>query len=164
MGVGPVTFVYADWAAQFPEFSGVMSAAATGYFNTATLYIRNDGGGPINDINMLTNVLYLTTAHIAKIFSQQTNGVPTSGGTDGPNQAVGRVASANEGSVSVSLEMQGQSPNAAWWNQTIYGAAVWAAMKPYRTFRYIGSTKRRFYNFPGRYYGNVAGGGGYNGV
>jgi hypothetical protein len=159
MSAGPITFVYANWEALFPEMEAVSEPAATLYFNMATLYVRNDGCGPINDVNMLTTVLYLTTAHLAKIFSNQTNGVPTTGGSSPPNQAVGRIASAAEGSVSTSLEMPEQPPSAAWWNQTIYGAAAWKALAPYRTARYIGPTRRRIFNPPGSYSGNPGWGG-----
>lgn len=153
MGAGPVAFSFSAWIAAFPEFAGVAETVAQQYFSMATLYIRNDGGGPINDINMLTNLLNLATAHIAKLFSQQVNGVPISGGQEAPNQAVGRVANASQGSVSAQFDMGNQPPGAAWWLQTPYGAAVWQAMRPYRTFRYLGSTKRRFMNPAGRYWG-----------
>lgn len=157
MGAGPIAFSYSAWTATFPELAGVSEVAATNYFGMATLYIRNDGGGPINDPNMLTSILNLTTAHLARLFSQQTNGVPTTGGQAGPNPVVGRVASASEGSVSAQLDIGDQPPGAAWWMQTPYGAAVWQALRPYRTFRYIGSTKRRFMNPPGRYWGRLGG-------
>ena len=151
MGVGPITFNCATWVAVFPEFSGVSQAAAAGYFSIATLYVRNDGRGPINDLNMLTTLLNLTTAHIAKLFSSQTDGVPTTGGAEPPSGVVGRVGSATEGSVTAQLDFSDQPPNAAWWNQTPYGAAAWAAMKPFRTFRYVGPVRRRSYNPPARW-------------
>lgn len=154
MGVGPVVFNYAAWEAMFPEFAGVTEDAATNYFNMATLYVRNDGRGPINDINMLTTLLNLTTAHLAKLFSTQTAGNPTTGGVEPPGGAVGRVSSATEGSVTAQLDVPADAATQGWWwLQTPYGAAAWQAMKPFRTFRYLGPTNRRVYNPPARYFG-----------
>lgn len=153
MGAGPITFVYSNWEALFPALSGVNSAQATMYFGLATMYVRNDGGGSINDPVKLTNALYLTTAHIAVLFAQQTNGSPTTGGTEPPSPLVGRIASATEGSVSVAAEMPEQPPSAAWWNQTTYGAAAWKMLAPNRTARIV-PAPRRIYNPPvGPYFG-----------
>ena len=153
MGAGPITFNYTAWTVLFPELASVSEVQATQYFGVATMYVRNDGGGPIRDVNMLTNALNFTTAHVAKLLSQETNGVPTTGGTSPPPGIVGRINTANQGSVSVGLDFPEQQPNAAWWNQTTYGAMVWSMLKPYRTARYLGSTRRRTYNPPARYFG-----------
>lgn len=147
MGAGPITFVYSDWTTLFPELSGVAEGQATLYFGLAEMYVRNDGGGSINDPVKLTNALYLTTAHVAKIFSQQTNGVPTTGGIEGPSPLVGRIDGATEGSVTVSAEMPSQPQSAAWWNQTIYGAAVYKMLRPNWTARLV-PAPRRTYNPP----------------
>lgn len=153
MGAGPITFVYADWVALLPQMLGVSQPQATLYFGLAEMYVRNDGGGSINDPVKLTNALYLTTAHLAALFSQQTNGVPTTGGSEPPSPLVGRIGSAAEGSVSVSSEMPDQPQSAAWWNQTAYGAAVWKLLAPNRTARIV-PAPRRTYNPPvGPYYG-----------
>ena len=147
MGAGPITFVYSDWTALFPEMSGVVQPQAQMYFGLAEMYVRNDGGGSINDPVKLTNALYLTTAHIAKLFSAQTNGAPTTGGIEPASPLVGRIDSATEGSVSVSAEMPTQPPSAAWWQQTQYGAAVWKMLAPNRTARIV-PAPRRIYNPP----------------
>lgn len=147
MGTTPYVFNYTTWITLFPELSGVSSAQATLYFGLATGFVRNDGRGPICDPNIQAELLNLITAHIAKIFSQQTNGTPTTGGTETAS-LVGRISGATEGSVSVQTEYPGQSPSAAWWDQTTYGAMAWVLMKPYRTFRYFGNPKRRVYNPP----------------
>ena len=147
MGCTPVVFNYASWVLMFPEFANLQEEGATGYFNMATLYIRNDGAGPVNDPKMQTTLLNLTTAHLAKLFSTQTNGQPTTGGAEGPAGLVGRIASASEGSVSVSTEYTDQDPSGAWWNQTPYGAAAWKLKAPFRTMRYL-PTPRRRYNPP----------------
>lgn len=152
MGTTPFVFNYDNWVALFPNLSGVSEAQATLYFNNfAVLYVRNDGEGPICDPVMQAGLLNLTVAHIATILSSQTNGVPTTGGASGPSPLVGRISAATEGTVNVSTEMPDQQPSAAWWNQSIYGAAVWVALKPFRTFRYLPPSFRRVYN-PPRYW------------
>ena len=144
MGTTPVVFDYTTFTDMFPELSGVTDPAATIYFGMATMYIRNDGGGPVNDPVKQSNMLYLTTAHIARLLSQQTNGVPTTGGTDAPSPLVGRISSAAEGSVNVSAEMVGQTASSAWWQQTQYGALVWQMLATYRTMRYLARPQRRY--------------------
>jgi len=129
---GVVTFSYSDWIAAFPEFAAsVTEAQAQGYFNQASLYVNNTACSPIVDASsggVRETILNMITAHIAQLFGAL-NGQPSA-------QTVGRVASATQGSVSVSLDMGPQPATAAWWNQTKYGAAAYAALAPYRTFRY----------------------------
>ena len=50
---------------------------------------------------------------------------------------VGRIASATEGSVSVSADMGAVGSNAAWYLQTPYGATYWQLTAKYRRFRYV---------------------------
>ena len=150
--MGPVVFDYAVWAALFPELSGVSEGMATNYFNMALLYINPyyQGNSPYwSNLTNLTMILNLATAHIAKLLSQQTNGQSTTGGAEAPSPIVGRINNASEGSVSVATEMPTQQPNAAWWNQTPYGAAVWASglFKVRRLMRYLPGP-RRIYNPP----------------
>jgi hypothetical protein len=150
----PYVFDYATWVAMFPEMSGVSSAAAGGYFAMATLYVRNDGRGPIRDPNMQSTLLNLTTAHLAKLFSTQNAGVPTTGGIEPPNTgSVGRVSQASQGSVSASLEMMPATASSAWWAQSQYGISAWKLLAPFRTMRYVGPTRRRIYNPSARYWG-----------
>jgi hypothetical protein len=145
----PVVFDYPTWIAMFPELSGITEPAATGYFSFATVFIRNDGTYPVKDQTLLQNLLYLTTAHIARLLSNRTNGVPTTGGIETAPPIVGRINNASEGSVSVATEMPNQPPSAAWWNQTTYGAMVWRMLAPFRTMRYV-PAPRRIYNPPFR--------------
>ena len=156
MATTPFVFDYDAWVVMFPELSRVLQPAAEGYFALATLYVRNDGRGPVSDPKMQAGLLNLTTAHLATMFSQQVNGVPS---TDGNEivPLVGRIANASEGTVKVQVDMPDQQPNSAWWNQTKYGAAAWSAMKPFRTMRYMPNPKRRVYNPPMRYFGFGAG-------
>jgi hypothetical protein len=144
----PVVFNYLDWVAMFPELGGVNQAAATNYFNLATMFVQNTSGCLVQDPVRLTNLLYLATAHVVFLLSQRTNGVPTTGGIDPPPPIVGRITTATEGSVSVATELPNQPVNAAWWQQTTYGAMVWMMLAPSRTMRYVGSARRRIYNPP----------------
>ena len=125
MGIA-VSFDYAAWAIAYPQFTANASQAmVTGPILTlAQQYCRNDGGGPVTDATMQTQLLWLMVAHVAALFFGQ-NG-------DTPSALVGRLSSASEGSVSVSSEFPQQPPAAAWYNQTVYGAAYWVMMKPYR--------------------------------
>ena len=128
MGV-VVTFNYAAWAARYPEFAGVNEPAAQAYFNEATLYCRNDGGGPVQAAAIQSTLLNMLTAHIAKL-NAGTNGA-------GPAELVGRISDAQEGSVHVSAELPQDLPGtAAWFLSTNYGLAFWQATAGYRTARY----------------------------
>lgn len=131
MGV-QVSFNYGGWLAAFPEFQaiGITQEQADFYVNLSAQYLRNDGQGPVGTVLEQTNLLYLIVAHIAWLF--QNNPVTQQPATT----LVGRIAAAGEGSVNVSAEMPAD-PNAAWFNQTKYGAAFWAGSKQYRTARYI---------------------------
>jgi hypothetical protein len=140
MGV-VIQFVYADWIARYPEFapSGVQIVSPTTaqlYFNEATMYCRNDGGGPVSNSVSQTVLLYMVTAHIAQLNASLNN--------QSSPQTVGRISDATEGSVSVSLEMDVPPGSAQWFNQTKYGAAFWAASAPYRTMRYMRGPVRVF--------------------
>ena len=157
MGAGPITFNYPVWVARFPEFAGVSEPLVELYAAEASLLIGNSANSPVNDPNLLTVLLNLATAHVAALNSPQVNGQYSdgSGSVPGPT-LVGRIANATEGSVSVTAEMPEQPPNAAWWQQTKYGAQIWQMMKPFRLFRYI-APRRRIFNPPGRYWGRVGG-------
>ena len=75
---------------------------------------------------------------------------------------VGRVASASEGSVSVSLEYASStSVNQAWFFQTPYGAQFWQATAAYRQMRYVAPMPRNFNPWPpgGGWPGGWPGGG-----
>lgn len=124
---GEVTFNYATWVAQYPEFSQVTSPTAQGYFDSATLYLNNSATSVVTNLTTRKQLLYLLTAHLAFIFSGK-NG-------QGAPGLVGRVANAAEGSVNVGAEMP-SAPSAAWFNQSPYGAAFWQATLRYRTARW----------------------------
>jgi len=128
-GTGPVaTFVAADFRAMFPVFTdppftdGMLQAA----FDISTTFLRNDGSSPVKTVALQTRLLYMLTAHVSVLLY----------GADGTGASlVGRVASASEGSVSVSTDFP-QNPNSAWYTQTQYGAMYWQATMAYRTVNY----------------------------
>ena len=56
-----------------------------------------------------------------------------------PNAPVGRLASATEGTVTVSYDypVTPANPSMAWYAQTKYGAMYWTATVRYRSARYF---------------------------
>jgi DNA-binding transcriptional regulator YdaS (Cro superfamily) len=140
------SFVYSDWVARYPEFSGVSSSLAQMYFNEAALVLRNDGTSPVNDVGQQTMLLYMLTAHIA-FLNPGATGQPAS--TAG---SVGSISSATQGSVSVSYAKPAVSGSAEWFAQSKYGFAYWNAMAPYRQMRYVPGPRKTFeppYGRPG---------------
>lgn len=136
---------YSAWVLQFPAFNTLTPEVVQSYWDLAGLYIANCGCGGIANPPRAA-LLNLMTAHLAQIFSG-------SGGS-GPSGLVGRIDAATEGSVSVHTASMGEvSPSAAWYQQTPYGAALWQALGPYRTARYIPGPVRSFepWGFVGPY-------------
>lgn len=137
-----VEFDYDVWVARYPEFAGVSEAAAQAYFDEATIYNRNDGGGPVPTAAVQSTLLNMLTAHIAARYATINGQVPST--------LVGRISDASEGSVSVKADYAEATPGSmAWYIQTKYGADYWQASAPYRTMRYR----------PGPGTGGVVGGG-----
>jgi hypothetical protein len=135
MGV-VIQFNYGNWAALFPQFSRLSQAQVTQYWQLATAFVRNDGGGPVNDPNIQTNLLNLVTAHMCALLGPYVQGADGSPGQPG-NPLVGRISNASEGSVSVAADMPNQPQAAAFWQQSQYGAMFWAISAPFRLMRYI---------------------------
>jgi len=127
---GVVVFNYATWALRFPELSGSVSQTlAEMYFGEAqALYVDNTVVSPIRDLNQRAVLLNLVTAHIAAL-NAYINGVE-------PSTPVGRVATATEGSVSVSTENLYPPGTVQWWQSTKYGSAYWAATIQFRSVQY----------------------------
>lgn len=150
------TFDYNLWTQTFPEMANVSSAQATMYFSFAQLYYDN-GGWP-GTLPQAQSLLNLLTAHIAFLFSPRDSlGNPSSTGQVPPPAIVGRISSASEGSVSVQADYDSNagSPSQAWYAQTRYGAAYWAAVAQFRTAFYSPGPQRArraaaaSYIFPG---------------
>lgn len=124
-----VTFDYQLWIHRYPEFKAVAECDAQAYFDEATLFHRNDGGGPVCDATQQLQLLNMLTAHIAKLYA-------TVGGV-APSGLVGRITDATEGSVSASVDkFANMSQAAQWYLQTPYGFAYWRATAAYRTAHY----------------------------
>lgn len=128
-----VTFSYAAWVAKFPEFANVSEPTATGFFTMAEALHSNLSTGIVQNEAVQAQLMDLVTAHIAAQFT-----VP-GGGPSPANGAVGPIASASEGSVSLSIAVgqMSQSEAAAFWNMTKYGALYWRMTSPYRSARYV---------------------------
>lgn len=132
-----VAFVYADWAARYPEFgTTVSSPQAADCFLQAGLYLDNTDASIVSDIPTRTMLLYMLTAHIAQLFygsSLQANG-----------PLVGRIDSATQGSVTVSVKTPEGIGMAGWCAQTKYGKAFWDATTKFRTGFYVRAPRPRF--------------------
>lgn len=128
MGV-QVTFDYTSWVTGYPQFSTIPQATVTGVIlELAEGFCVNNGGGPVTDLALQTNLLNLAVAHVAALFF----------GVNGqtPSGLVGRISDATEGSVSVRADFP-STPNSAWYNQTPWGALFWQLTAFARTMRYV---------------------------
>lgn len=130
-------FSYPTFVARYPEFAGIDPSLAAAYFAEATLYLRNDGTGPVQDAGQQLVLLNMLVAHIAKLNALNADGSSASG-------LVGPITSATEGSVSVGSGLVVEAGTAGWFQQTSYGYAFWNATAPYRSMRYVPS--RRAYS------------------
>ncbi|EDZ09403.1 DUF4054 domain-containing protein [Salmonella enterica] len=142
--MGKVTFDWQAFSALYPEFSAVGQVAAAALFGKATaLYLDNTDDSPVTDLNEREQLLFLLVAHQCAL-----RGFGKSG--DGQPGLVGRITSASEGSVSVSVDNSGSNDASWWYLQTPYGADYWQATAPYRSMQYHsgGSPSR----YPGHYY------------
>lgn len=137
-----VTFNYTEWAARFPELA-VPEAVANRFFTDVTMggLLDNTDCSPIADVTRRAIVLDYAVAHLAKLA-----GYPILVGATVPEPVatVGRVSSASEGSVSVSLDYGQMRENQAWWCQTQYGATFWQMTRIARTARYVPGPRRYF--------------------
>jgi uncharacterized protein DUF4054 len=131
-----VVFDYQGWMAAYPEFAAVTQPRAQRFFNEACVYCDNTACSPIADLTQREIYLWMLTAHIAALNGglDPCGEIPAGQGRG----LVGRITNASEGSVSVGTEypVSGDGPNAAWYNQTPYGANYWVATAQFRTFQY----------------------------
>jgi hypothetical protein len=133
MTTGVVIFNVTNFLARYPEFVPLNTAAPAilqEYFDESTLYLDNSCNSRVQQIEQRTPLLNMLTAHIAAM----------NGGVNGtqPSQLVGRISDATEGSVSVSADMGNNvTLNVAWYLQTKYGAAYWAATVRWRTAQVV---------------------------
>lgn len=96
------------------------------YFRQAESLLDNTKCSIVKDLEDRRNLLYMLVAHIAHLNHQAETG----------NSVVGRVASASEGTVSVSLDYGTMGNNERWYLQTPYGAMYWQMTKRYRSALY----------------------------
>ncbi len=123
-----VAFDSFGFTVRYPEFKSVSSLQLTAYFVDAGLYCDNSDQSRIVNLTQRQSLLWMLTAHIAAL----------SGATDCNNvRPVGRVSSAEEGSVKAGLDYMPASPGSGpWYQQTQYGASYWQATASFRGFRY----------------------------
>lgn len=142
-GGAVATFSAADFKSKYPMFAAVPDPSLAEAFSLATIYLRNDGTGPVRTVALQTSLLYMLTAHITQIMF----------GTTGTNASgvVGRVNSASEGSVSIGADWP-TTANNAWFLQTPFGANFWQATAGYRTARYVPGPTRFGTGKSGGYY------------
>ena len=107
---------------RYPEFCGVLTGTLEAYFAEATLYLNPTDSSIVQDHGQRAVLLNMVTAHIAALANRD---------------LVGRISSATEGSVTVAADMGAISGTQAWFSQTRYGAAFWAATVKYRSFQYV---------------------------
>ena len=96
------------------------------YFRQAESLLDNTKCSIVKDLEDRRNLLYLLVAHIADLSHRPETG----------NSVVGRIASANEGTVSISLDYGAMGNNERWYLQTPYGAMYWQMTKRYRSALY----------------------------
>lgn len=125
-----VTFDPTLFVARYPEFSTVSAPVLGLYFAEATMFLDNTDASRVSDIGQRAVLLNMLTAHVAALNGSGVNGQGASG-------MVGRISSATEGSVSAAAEfVAAKNGTMAYFIQTSYGAAYWAATASYRTMQY----------------------------
>lgn len=130
-----VVFDAARFVQRYPVFGPYNTANPDGlqmFFDDAGLYLNNTDCSPITDLAQRGRLLWMITAHLARL-----GGVLAPGGAGSTGGQVGRLADATEGTVKASFDMGSATGAAAFWNQTQFGAQYWMATKRYRSFRYI---------------------------
>lgn len=123
---GVVDFDIAKFRRWYPNIKAT-DAQLEMYFVEACLLLDNTKTSCVKNLAERELLLYLLVAHIATLQARIEAG----------NEAVGRIASASEGSVSVSLDNGQTTLSDKWYMQTPYGAQYWAFTSKYRSFLYI---------------------------
>lgn len=141
--INNVTVDYTQWVATFPSLAGIgLSSFSNIYLPLASLWF--DTIGWPSGLTQAPQLLGLLTAHVAMLYAMRdAQGRPSDTGTVPPPQSVGRVSSAGQGSVNVSLEFEtNQQPGADWYLQTSFGGAYWTATAQFRTGFYMPGPQR----------------------
>ena len=131
------TFDYQAWSLVWPALASTTpQPQAQAYFDMASLWLRNDGCGPVWSDVVQAQLMNCLVAHLAALNQDV-----------GSASSVGRTSSASQGGWSTSLDFP-MSNQGAWFQQTQPGAMFWAAMAPYRTMRYRPGPVRRVSSWP----------------
>lgn len=147
MADGVVDFDYNRWIIRFPEFKDTVgSELAQMYWDEAGMTCLNNSCNSIVRDDRPTGVramlLNLIVAHMAQL-NIGTVAQPAS-------PLVGPVASASQGSVSVST-VPSTSEQGRWFMQTKYGAAYWQASKTYRLGGHYHQAQQPYLGVLGRF-------------
>lgn len=123
---GIVQFNLLKFRKLYPKISATDDQLSM-FFIEACMQCNNTDKSIIKNLDERELMLFLLVAHIATLQQR----------IDSGNEAVGRVASASEGSVSVSLDNGQTTHSEKWYQQTPYGARYWVLIKQYRSFFYV---------------------------
>ena len=130
---GIVDLDLVKFKATYPTFKAA-DAQLELWFVEAGMLINNTPQSCIKSLVEREVLMFLLMAHFAELQARVEAG----------NSAVGRLASASEGSVSVSFDNGSSTLSSAWYQQTPYGSKYWAMTARYRSFLYVAT------NFPMR--------------
>jgi hypothetical protein len=122
---GVVVFDPVEFRALYPAITAT-DAQLEDYFAMAESFLDNTECSVVKDLGSRKRMLYLLVAHIATITGMAEKG----------NPVVGRISSATEGTVSVSLDYGTMGNNERWYLQTPWGAMYWQLTKRYRSAVY----------------------------
>lgn len=120
-----VVFDPVEFRALYPKITAT-DAQLEDYFAMAETFLDNTKCSIVKDLKSRKRMLYLLVAHIATLTGQAEAG----------NNVVGRISSATEGTVSVSLDYGNMGNNERWYMQTPWGAMYWQLTKKYRSAIY----------------------------
>lgn len=124
-----VTLDIASFRAMYPEFSNVTDAILPFLFDQSTDYLNNTDYSLVDDVVKRERLLYMLMAHLAYVRYGDNR-------KRGGSGMVGRIASATQGSVSVSSDLGPIEFRYAWYTQSPYGMDFWQATKVYRMANY----------------------------
>ncbi|MCF9034205.1 DUF4054 domain-containing protein [Acinetobacter nectaris] len=134
---GVVLFNAEAFKLRYSEFNNISDELLQAYFDESTLILNNTIASPVSDLGQRKVLLWLLTAHHAALND-----------ADG---MVGRLSSASQGPVSVSLAWE-SSKDSQWYDQTPYGAQYWINTAPFRTMQYRPGASRPARSYTRGYY------------
>lgn len=146
-----VQFNYTEWKDAYPELApAVKETMAKSLFAQAELLLDNTGCSEVIDVEQRKILLDLLVSHLGLLRLNAVSVQPGEGGSTSLSPGmVGHIASATEGSVSVSTDGLGAtSPNAAWYQQTQYGATFWQMIQNLFHFEYMPPPSTAFRRLP----------------